>query len=703
MSENKGYEMEDKTNQTHIDVKQEQEQEDQSKHDNLDIFFTDEIDKAIKNGDVDKIKKLVTPLGLADCSPNILEKSLKVSYKLKNLPDGPNQTDLESLGDTVEHFAKYLLKYSKKDKNTNKKDFDKCINRIIHVAICYNAKTFLSSPMTQNFLSRLWTTRCFQLKNTSPGWVLRNLWTLLDVVLFPVVFFLLFIYQQLNKACCTKRPERYKRYFQMPYFVFLRDSLSYLALLLLHCAVCVQPTGLRFSVLEWIIMVFFIGRIFMEIDQAIVERSNENEFTCERSNYFHDFWNKLDMAIIAIYATIVIFRVVTWSSTYFISHNLLLITASYLYGINAMLLTLRVFGQGMEIQQSTGTKQIALLRIIGAVAVIFVQMVAAILGFSLILTKIYVAEISYNAMTNVSSHGWWHMFEFLAWSTMGSVDADLLTLTNDVSNYITKVLYMVFLVITAIMIMNMLIALLSNTYQQVEDNAFHEWAYRKAYIIKTYCNYHPIPVPFNILTLPWKLISQCYSIDRQKQESNDKTVNWHCSGVTAEGQRLSHVKCKNCVKTNCVHGARYETSLSKECPGFEVFVQKSGKLRVFGVGVASKNYKLWQFPGWDKESVGYHADIGAIFDMEHRDGKVGDDTLVYRGDLIGCVVLFDNEKDNVLPVQFTRNGRVVGVAKIDAQLIGNLHPFVAMAYPGIKLLFRVCNNLANTNNCSHYL
>ena len=94
---------------------------------------------------------------------------------------------------------------------------------------------------------------------------------------------------------------------------------------------------------------------------------------------------------------------VTWSVTSRLIHNDWLVVTSYLYGINVALLSLRVFGQAMEVRQTTGTKQIALLRIISAVLVIFVQMLAAILGFSLILTKIYVSEISY--VGKKTSHG----------------------------------------------------------------------------------------------------------------------------------------------------------------------------------------------------------------------------------------------------------------------------------------------------------
>ena len=63
---------------------------------------------------------------------------------------------------------------------------------------------------------------------------------------------------------------------------------------------------------------------------------------------------------------------------------------------------------------------------------------------------------------------WWHFFEFLAWSAVGSSDPDLLTLTTGASNYISKTIYMLFLIVAAVMIMNMLIALLSSIYQIVE-------------------------------------------------------------------------------------------------------------------------------------------------------------------------------------------------------------------------------------------
>lgn len=64
--------------------------------------------------------------------------------------------------------------------------------------------------------------------------------------------------------------ETYREYFTTPYFLFIRDTLSYLALLGLHLSICLSPTSVEYSELEWAILIFFMGRIVMEIKQFCV-------------------------------------------------------------------------------------------------------------------------------------------------------------------------------------------------------------------------------------------------------------------------------------------------------------------------------------------------------------------------------------------------------------------------------------------------
>ncbi|KXJ16892.1 hypothetical protein AC249_AIPGENE3725 [Exaiptasia diaphana] len=51
------------------------------------------------------------------------------------------------------------------------------------------------------------------------------------------------------------------------------------------------PSGLRLSVLEWFIMVFFIGRFMQEIDQFISERDEIHDL---KTNYSKTFRFKME-------------------------------------------------------------------------------------------------------------------------------------------------------------------------------------------------------------------------------------------------------------------------------------------------------------------------------------------------------------------------------------------------------------------------
>lgn len=58
-------------------------------------------------------------------------------------------------------------------------------------------------------------------------------------------------------------------YFTTPYFLFFRDTLNSVVLLGLHFAICLMPSTITISLLEWVILLFFLGRIVTEVDQVM--------------------------------------------------------------------------------------------------------------------------------------------------------------------------------------------------------------------------------------------------------------------------------------------------------------------------------------------------------------------------------------------------------------------------------------------------
>ena len=93
-------------------------------------------------------------------------------------------------------------------------------------------------------------------------------------------------------------------------------------------------------------------------------------------------------------------RVVTWALSEATTDNRVLVIAGYLYGLNTMFLTLRVFGHVLETIKGIGDIQIALFHIFGDVVTIFWQFIATILAFSIAITKVFLAERSFISKNN---------------------------------------------------------------------------------------------------------------------------------------------------------------------------------------------------------------------------------------------------------------------------------------------------------------
>lgn len=342
--------------------------------------------------------------------------------------------------------------------------------------------------------------------------------------------------------------DQYLDYFTTPYFIFFRDSLSYLCLLGLHVAICLSPSVVSFSGVEWVISIFFAGRFLSEFKEYENKKTKKklrkntrhpakhrkyvyhqsldldspievDDFLTEMSfstigKYFIDRWNVLDFIMLVIFVATFLLRMITWGVSASVTENRALVIAGYCYGLNTMILTLRVFGHLMEASKVTGTTHIALMSIIEDVATIFFQFLVGILAFSLAMSKIYLAEGSFlsseekldgkgGSMQCSSSgiHCWWVIIKHLCWTLLGVTDLEQFNAGMETaSDYLAQTLYAVFIIFALILLVNMMIAVLSSTYERVQNNSLKEWSFKRAVTIRTYRDNHPIPVPLNLVS-----------------------------------------------------------------------------------------------------------------------------------------------------------------------------------------------------------
>ena len=74
----------------------------------------------------------------------------------------------------------------------------------------------------------------------------------------------------------------YLDYFTTPCFVFVRDTLSYITILVLHFVFCQSPPTIVFSSLEWVIFILFLGRILIEVDQFMGAKTTDRKAAKQR-------------------------------------------------------------------------------------------------------------------------------------------------------------------------------------------------------------------------------------------------------------------------------------------------------------------------------------------------------------------------------------------------------------------------------------
>ena len=105
-------------------------------------------------------------------------------------------------------------------------------------------------------------------------------------------------------------------------------------------------------------------------------------------------WNYVDVMTLSLHGVIFTLRVVSVIRGGDPYHNRLLEITYYIYGINTLLLVLR-FSSILEANKTVGPLQLALFRMCVDLFIILVQFGFVIVAFSVAITMVYTAEISY--------------------------------------------------------------------------------------------------------------------------------------------------------------------------------------------------------------------------------------------------------------------------------------------------------------------
>ncbi|XP_067463901.1 short transient receptor potential channel 2-like [Thunnus thynnus] len=376
----------------------------------------------------------------------------------------------------------------------------------LRLAVNYNQKQFVAHPICQQVLSSIW---CGSLS----GWRgSRTAWKLfVSVGIFLTMPILCLVYWIAPKSKVGK-------ILKIPVIKFLLHSASYLWFLitLLGESITMELYRDKFASRQQNIlhssfhMVWVVGFFWYECKEVWLEGLR---------SYFLDWWNCLDMMVLSMYLASFALRVLIMLKGYFLCHDVNSteecvyftqtvrgdwhqedpqLIAEVLFAVTSMLSFTRL-AYILPAHESLGTLQISIGKMIDdMMRFMFILMIIGT-AFLCGINNVYVPYV-------ISPHlgRFNETFHFLFWTMFGVANQDYVDMPQFVlAEFVGRILYGIFTLVIVIVLLNMLIAMITNSFQKIEDDADVEWKFARS---KLYLSYFreglTMPVPFNIIPSP---------------------------------------------------------------------------------------------------------------------------------------------------------------------------------------------------------
>ncbi|XP_067663770.1 transient receptor potential-gamma protein-like isoform X3 [Haliotis asinina] len=496
---------------------------------------------------INAYKALVSPSLIALSSKDPILTSFELSRELKRLSKMENEfkVDYEKLATRCQDFAVDLLEQTRGSRElqiilnhdtssaaTDEQGAEKTKLSRLKLAIKYKQKRFVSHPNCQQLLASLWY-------EGLPGFRRRNIVSKLMItqtigIMFPVMSLIYLIAPKCSIGELIRKP----------FIKFIVHSASYLTFLFLLILVSQRVEilsesdsgnhddkvkrelrGAPATTIEWMILAYVAGLMWTEIKQLWDDGAKE---------YVHDMWNILDFVTNSLYIATFTLRLLAYLQVQEERKNndpaaLKQRKAWDAYDPNliaeALFAAANIFSSLKLIYIFTvnphlGPLQISLGRMIMDIMKFGCVYFLVLFSFACGLNHLYwyyatvhadeCAADSKSTSCDRKFRSFANLFEILQtlyWSVFGLVDLDHAELrpkfNHEYTELIGKLMFGVYSWIALVVLLNMLIAMMSNSYQIIYSQADEEWKFARSKLwISYFEDSGTLPAPFNIIPSP---------------------------------------------------------------------------------------------------------------------------------------------------------------------------------------------------------
>ncbi|XP_057676594.1 short transient receptor potential channel 4-like [Corythoichthys intestinalis] len=473
-------------------------------------------------------KALSSPSLIALSSEDPFLTAFRLSWELQELSKVENEfkSEYEELSQQCKEFAKDLL-----DQTRSSRELEMILNyrddvnlleeegngdlARLKLAIKYHQKEFVAQPNCQQLLASRWY-------DEFPGWRRRH-WA----GKFLTCVFIGLLYPAFAVCYLTAPKSRYGLFIRKPFIKFICHTASYLTFLFLlllasqHIVTTEQDRqGPAPTTVEWMILPWVLGFIWAEIKQMW-----DGGF----QDYVHDWWNLMDFVMNSLYLATISLKIVAYTkysgnkprNQWEMWHPTLV--AEAVFAIANIFSSLRLISL-FTANSHLGPLQISLGRMLLDILKFLFIYCLVLLAFANGLNQLYFyyetkASDEKGRCKGIrcveQNNAFSTLFETLQslfWSIFGlislyvtNVDAD-----HQFTEFVGATMFGTYNIISLVVLLNMLIAMMNNSYQHIADHADIEWKFARTKLWMSYFEEGAtLPPPFNIVPSPksfWYLV-----------------------------------------------------------------------------------------------------------------------------------------------------------------------------------------------------
>lgn len=433
-------------------------------------------------------------------SPAPVDTAAKMSssFRLLAVKEKERSRDLMVAGDYCENMATELTAIAASSNSAGQilKSVDSHGTPFLDVLIEHEQKEVVSHPSVQKYLSEVW---------------MGNLkWTTWKIVML----FLIFLFIPLVWLIVSLPLKQ--RYNKVPIIKFMAYLVSHLYLMLLFCLTVVYPltpiwqsASLIPHWYEWLLLAWLSGLLVSELTNP-GDRGGLG-------------W--LKVISIAVSAVGIFLHVIAFAFSY--DDRLILLYIRNQILAWALLMSFVQLLDFLSFHHLFGPWAIIIRDLLKDLTRFLVILLIFMLGFTLHLAAIYQPVYAPKELNSTLGNGLGNgepvtymtpldTFELLFFSLFGLVDPDSLPTLYRSPEWViilAKIVFGTYMVVTLIVLINLLIAMMSDTYQRIQQQSDTEWKFGRAKLIRNMNKTSATPAPLNLFT---KIFAYCRVACRHK-------------------------------------------------------------------------------------------------------------------------------------------------------------------------------------------